>query len=78
MDVKTEQSTTSPTSKDDDNEPGCSKETTEKIQKQEDEDLANIVTAEEYLMRKDVVLLDFEKQMFLDMVHADALMVCGK
>ncbi|XP_005177411.2 DNA repair endonuclease XPF [Musca domestica] len=61
---------------DDDEKPSCSKK--EEQQRQEDEDLANIVTAEEYLMRKDVILLDYEKQMFLDMVHADALMVCAK
>ncbi|XP_065364962.1 DNA repair endonuclease XPF [Calliphora vicina] len=64
--------------KDDDEQPSCSKSSAEAIEKQEDEDLANIVTAEEYLMRKDVVLLDYEKQMFLDTVHADALMVCAK
>ncbi|EDW86329.1 uncharacterized protein Dwil_GK17500 [Drosophila willistoni] len=45
---------------------------------QEDEELANVVTAEEYLMRKDVVLLEYEKQMFLDMVQADGLLVCAK
>ncbi|XP_016980179.1 DNA repair endonuclease XPF [Drosophila rhopaloa] len=45
---------------------------------QEDEDLANIVTAEEYLMCKDVVLLEYEKQMFLDQVQADGLLVCAK
>lgn len=61
---------------DDNEKPSCSKK--EEQQRQEDEDLANIVTAEEYLMRKDVILLDYEKQMFLDMVHADALMVCAK
>nr|XP_016939450.1 DNA repair endonuclease XPF [Drosophila suzukii]XP_016939451.1 DNA repair endonuclease XPF [Drosophila suzukii]XP_016939452.1 DNA repair endonuclease XPF [Drosophila suzukii] len=45
---------------------------------QEDEDLANIVTAEEYLMCKDVVLLEYEKQMFLDQVQEDGLLVCAK
>ncbi|XP_016939450.2 DNA repair endonuclease XPF [Drosophila suzukii] len=45
---------------------------------QEDEDLANIVTAEEYLLCKDVVLLEYEKQMFLDQVQADGLLVCAK
>ncbi|KAM8719582.1 hypothetical protein ACLKA7_005768 [Drosophila subpalustris] len=43
-----------------------------------DEDLANLVTAEEYLLRKDVVLLEYEKQMFLDMIHHDGLLVCAK
>uniref|UniRef100_A0A1A9WG73 DNA repair endonuclease XPF n=1 Tax=Glossina brevipalpis TaxID=37001 RepID=A0A1A9WG73_9MUSC len=42
----------------------------------ENENLANVVTAEEYLMG--VHLLDYEKQMFLDMVYADALLVCAK
>ncbi|XP_073834660.1 DNA repair endonuclease XPF-like [Musca autumnalis] len=60
---------------DDDEIPSCSKKA---VQKQEDEDLVNIVTAEKYLMRKDVILLDYEKQMFLDMVHADALLVSAK
>lgn len=44
----------------------------------EDEELANLVTAEEYLMRKDVQLLEYEKQMFLDLVHADGLLVAAK
>ncbi|XP_002022063.2 DNA repair endonuclease XPF [Drosophila persimilis] len=44
----------------------------------EDDELANIVTAEEYLMSKDIVLLEYEKQMFLDLVHADGLLVCAK
>lgn len=45
---------------------------------QEDDELANIVTAEEYLMRKDVVLLEYEKQMYLDLVIEDGLLVCAK
>ncbi|EDV91996.1 DNA repair endonuclease XPF [Drosophila grimshawi] len=43
-----------------------------------DEDLANLVTAEEYLLRKDVQLLEYEKQMFLDLVHTDGLLVSAK
>ncbi|XP_023175651.2 DNA repair endonuclease XPF [Drosophila hydei] len=50
----------------------------ETIDNMEDEDLANLVTAEEYLMRKDVQLLEYEKQMFLDTVHADGLLVAAK
>lgn len=47
------------------------------IQEQaEDKTLANIATAEEYLMG--VQLLNYEKQMFLDMVYSDGLMVCAK
>ncbi|KAH8260794.1 hypothetical protein KR026_008609, partial [Drosophila bipectinata] len=33
---------------------------------------------EEYLMRKDVVLLEYEKQMYLDLVLEDGLLVCAK
>jgi len=33
---------------------------------------------EEYLKRKNMVLLDYEKQMFLDLVEADGLLVCAK
>uniref|UniRef100_A0A1A9UPJ2 DNA repair endonuclease XPF n=1 Tax=Glossina austeni TaxID=7395 RepID=A0A1A9UPJ2_GLOAU len=59
-----------------------SKETLGKMEKDsiqeqaEDKALANIATAEEYLMG--VQLLNYEKQMFLDMVYSDGLMVCAK
>lgn len=68
--------------------PTCS---TEKIQKSKinfdnnhandgikDADVVNITTAEEYLLNKGILLLDYERQMFLDMVHADALLVAAK
>uniref|UniRef100_A0A1B0FGJ6 DNA repair endonuclease XPF n=1 Tax=Glossina morsitans morsitans TaxID=37546 RepID=A0A1B0FGJ6_GLOMM len=45
-------------------------------QQAEDKILANIATAEEYLMG--VQLLNYEKQMLLDMVYSDGLMVCAK
>ncbi|XP_037885583.1 DNA repair endonuclease XPF [Glossina fuscipes] len=47
-----------------------------KQEQPEDKSQANIATAEEYLMG--VQLLNYEKQMFLDMVYSDALMVCAK
>lgn len=43
-----------------------------------DADVVNITTAEEYLLSKGILLLDYERQMFLDMVHADALLVAAK
>ncbi|KAH8308570.1 hypothetical protein KR018_006343, partial [Drosophila ironensis] len=33
---------------------------------------------EEYLLQKEVVLLEHEKQMFLDLAHNDGLLVCAK
>lgn len=44
----------------------------------DDETLANVMTAEEYLQRKDVIMLEYEKQMFLDIVGSDGLTVCAK
>lgn len=42
-------------------------------------DLMDMVNAEEYLLNQtDCLLLDYERQMFLDMVHADALLVAAK
>ncbi|XP_054730042.1 DNA repair endonuclease XPF [Anastrepha obliqua] len=44
----------------------------------DDAELANIMTAEEYLQRKDVQMLAYERQMFLDIVNSDGLIVCAK
>jgi len=44
----------------------------------EDDDLANVATAEEYLIRKKINFLEYEKQMFLDMINSDGLVVCAK
>uniref|UniRef100_A0A0K8UYR4 DNA repair endonuclease XPF n=1 Tax=Bactrocera latifrons TaxID=174628 RepID=A0A0K8UYR4_BACLA len=44
----------------------------------DDATLANVMTAEEYLQRKDVIMLEYEKQMFLDIVGSDGLTVCAK
>ncbi|XP_036339541.1 DNA repair endonuclease XPF [Rhagoletis pomonella] len=46
--------------------------------KDDDADLANVMTAEEYLQRKDVQMLEYERQIFLDIVNADGLIVCAK
>lgn len=44
-----------------------------------DDDLLKMISAEEYLMDKSsCLLLDYERQMFLDMSHADALLVAAK
>ncbi|XP_067634879.1 DNA repair endonuclease XPF isoform X2 [Eurosta solidaginis] len=44
----------------------------------DDETLANIMTAEEYLQHKDIQMLEYERQIFLDMVNSDGLLVCAK
>lgn len=43
-----------------------------------DKDLVNVTTAEEYLLNKGNLLLNYERQMFLDMAHEDALLVAAK
>lgn len=44
----------------------------------EDQELANLVDAEEFIAEKGVRMLEYEKQMFLDVLHSDALVVCAK
>uniref|UniRef100_A0A182K9T2 DNA repair endonuclease XPF n=1 Tax=Anopheles christyi TaxID=43041 RepID=A0A182K9T2_9DIPT len=44
----------------------------------EDRNLTQLVDAEEFLATEGVPLLDYEKQMFLDLLHTDALVVCAK
>lgn len=44
----------------------------------EDQELANLVDAEEFIAEKGVGMLEYEKQMFLDVLHSDALVVCAK
>ncbi|EDV45795.1 DNA repair endonuclease XPF [Drosophila erecta] len=53
-------------------EPAKQLETSADVAAQEAEDV------EEYLKRNNMVLLDYEKQMFLDLVEADGLLVCAK
>lgn len=42
------------------------------------QELANLVDAEEFIAQKGVRMLEYEKQMFLDVLHSDALVVCAK
>jgi DNA excision repair protein ERCC-4 len=44
----------------------------------EDHDMGELVDAEEYLERNASSLMEYEKQMFLDTLHADGLVVCAK
>uniref|UniRef100_A0A182Y440 DNA repair endonuclease XPF n=1 Tax=Anopheles stephensi TaxID=30069 RepID=A0A182Y440_ANOST len=44
----------------------------------EDEALTQLVNAEEFLASEGVPLLEYERQMFFDLLHADALVVCAK
>uniref|UniRef100_A0A182P284 DNA repair endonuclease XPF n=1 Tax=Anopheles epiroticus TaxID=199890 RepID=A0A182P284_9DIPT len=44
----------------------------------EDRTLTQLVDAEEFLATEGVPLLEYEKQMFLDLLHTDALVVCAK
>uniref|UniRef100_A0A182W0P9 DNA repair endonuclease XPF n=1 Tax=Anopheles minimus TaxID=112268 RepID=A0A182W0P9_9DIPT len=44
----------------------------------DDEALTQLVNAEEFLASEGVPLLEFEKQMFFDLLHTDALVVCAK
>jgi DNA excision repair protein ERCC-4 len=50
----------------------------ERLQREEETELADLVSAEEYLDLHKVQLLDYEKQMFLDLVHSDGLVIVGK
>ncbi|XP_055380377.1 DNA repair endonuclease XPF [Condylostylus longicornis] len=44
----------------------------------EDACMTDITSAEEYLEKKNVILLPYEKQIFLDMIQSDALMICAR
>ncbi|XP_050068423.1 DNA repair endonuclease XPF [Anopheles maculipalpis] len=44
----------------------------------EDEALTELVNAEEFLASEGVPLLEYEKQVFFDLLHTDALVVCAK
>ncbi|XP_053658492.1 DNA repair endonuclease XPF [Anopheles marshallii] len=66
-----------------DMELACSAEQAEQDEKaaqeaKEDEALTELVNAEEFLASEGVPLLDYEKQMFFDLLHTDALVVCAK
>lgn len=46
---------------------------------QNDEELmSNFASAEEYLQQSNIQLLEYEKQMFVDMVYNDALLISAK
>lgn len=44
----------------------------------EDAELANAATAEEYLDKHGDILLDYERQMFLDLIHHDGLLITAR
>uniref|UniRef100_A0A336MFC1 DNA repair endonuclease XPF n=1 Tax=Culicoides sonorensis TaxID=179676 RepID=A0A336MFC1_CULSO len=44
----------------------------------DDRELADLMDAEEFIAQSNVRMLEFEKQMFLDVLHSDALVVCAK
>ncbi|XP_049301465.1 DNA repair endonuclease XPF [Anopheles funestus] len=61
----------------------CSAEQAEQEEKaaqetKEDDALTQLVNAEEFLASEGVPLLEYEKQMFFDLLHTDALVVCAK
>lgn len=44
----------------------------------EDHALGELVDAEEFLAAEGVSMLEYERQMFFDLLHSDALVVCAK
>lgn len=42
------------------------------------EDMNDLMQVDELLDKSDNKLLDFERQMFLDLIYNDALVICGK
>lgn len=42
------------------------------------EDMNDLMQVDELLDKSDSKLLDFERQMFLDLIYNDALVICGK
>lgn len=71
---------TTSTEKDDDEKLEKSQNSVTEMETNDDEDneLANLVDAEEFIAEKGVRMLEYEKQMFLDVLHSDALVVCAK
>lgn len=45
---------------------------------EEDQLMADVATAENFIENHAVKMLEYEKQMFLDALHSDALIVCAK
>ncbi|XP_035780009.1 DNA repair endonuclease XPF-like [Anopheles albimanus] len=58
-----------------DGELACS---AEQAEAKEDRILTQQVDAEEFLASEGIALLEYEKQMFFDLLHTDALVVCAK
>lgn len=44
----------------------------------EDSALGELVDAEEFLASEGVSMLEYERQMFFDLLHSDGLVVCAK
>lgn len=42
------------------------------------EDMHDLIQVDDLLDKSDSKLLDFERQMFLDLIYNDALVICGK
>ena len=42
------------------------------------EDMHDLIQVDELLDKSDSKLLDYERQMFLDLIYNDALVICGK
>lgn len=61
----------------------CSAEQAEKQVKHcdeinEEQTLSELVNAEEFLASQGFSMLEFERQMFFDLLHSDGLVVCAK
>ena len=50
----------------------------ERQQREEDSELSDLMSAEEYLDANDVEMLEYEKQMYMDLVHTDGLVIMAK
>ncbi|XP_058821611.1 DNA repair endonuclease XPF [Topomyia yanbarensis] len=50
----------------------------EKSDAKDDEALGELVDAEEFLASHGVAMLEYERQMFFDLMHSDGLVVCAK
>ncbi|XP_053694518.1 DNA repair endonuclease XPF [Sabethes cyaneus] len=66
-----------------DNELACSAEQAEKQvlrsdEIKEEQALEDLVNAEEFLAAHGIAMLEYERQMFFDLLHSDALVVCAK
>lgn len=53
-------------------------EYTKKAENAEEQECVMLANAEEFLSKNNVVMLPYQKQMFLDLVYMDGLIVCAK